>query len=106
MFSQQTFVEIYRMSGADLGSGDKSMKKSSINIVSEETNNKYSEALIRDMEKFKVGLGAALVAQQFSATCSLGCDPGDPGWSPTPGFLYGACFSLCLCLCLSLTLSE
>ena len=41
---------------------------------------------------------AAPVAQWFSAACSLGCDPGDPGSSPASGFLYGACFSLCLCL--------
>ena len=34
-----------------------------------------------------------------------GCDPGVLGSSPTSGFLYGACFSLCLCLCLSLSVS-
>ena len=49
-------------------------------------------------------LWAALVAQRFSAACSPGRDPGDPGWSPTSGSLRGACFSLCLCLCLSLSL--
>ena len=53
----------------------------------------------------KVLLGAALVAQQFSAAFSPGCDPGDPGSSPTSGSLHAACFSLCLCLCLSLFLS-
>uniref|UniRef100_A0A8I3QHQ2 OFD1 centriole and centriolar satellite protein n=1 Tax=Canis lupus familiaris TaxID=9615 RepID=A0A8I3QHQ2_CANLF len=46
---------------------------------------------------------AALVAQQFSAACSPGCDPGDPGSSLRSGSLYEACFSLCLCLCLSLS---
>ena len=45
---------------------------------------------------------AALVAQRFSATFSLGCDPGDPGSSPMSGSLHEACFSFCLCLCLSL----
>ena len=49
--------------------------------------------------------GAAQVAQRFSATCSPGCDPGDPGWSPTSGSLHGACFSLPVSLCLSLSLS-
>ena len=34
-----------------------------------------------------------------------GCDPGVPRWSPTSGFLHGACFSLCLCLCLSPSMS-
>ena len=34
-----------------------------------------------------------------------GCDPGDPGSSPTSSSLHGACFSLCLCLCLSLSFS-
>ena len=43
-------------------------------------------------------LGAARVAQQFSTAFHLGCDPGDPGSSPTSGSLHGACFSLCLCL--------
>ena len=47
---------------------------------------------------------AAPVAQRFSAACSPGRDPGDPGSSPTSGFLYDACFFLCLCLCLSLSL--
>ena len=41
---------------------------------------------------------AAPVAWRFSATFSLGCDPGDPGLSPTAGSLHGACFSHCLCL--------
>ncbi|CAD7692259.1 unnamed protein product [Nyctereutes procyonoides] len=45
---------------------------------------------------------AAPVAQRFSAPCSPGRDPGDPGLSPMSGSLHGACFSLCLCLCLSL----
>lgn len=54
VFSQQMFVETYNVSGADLGSGDKSVKKSSTNIFSGETN-KYNEALIRAMEKWKVG---------------------------------------------------
>ena len=53
----------------------------------------------------KLCFQAALVAQQFSAACSLGHDPGDPGSSPMPGSLHGACFSLCLCLCLSLCVS-
>ena len=46
---------------------------------------------------------AAPVAQRFGATCSLGCDPGDPGSSRTSGSLHGACFSLCVSasLCLS-----
>ena len=48
---------------------------------------------------------AAPVVQRFSAACSLGCDPGYPGWSSVLGFLYGACFFLCLCLCLSLCVS-
>ena len=48
---------------------------------------------------------AALVAQQFGAACSLGCDPGDLGWSPASGSPHGACFSLSLCLCLCLSLS-
>ena len=48
---------------------------------------------------------AALVPQRFSAACSLGRDPGDPGLSPISGSLHAACFSLCLCLCLSLILS-
>ena len=48
---------------------------------------------------------AARVAQQFSAAFSPGCDPGDPGSSPTSGSLHGAHFSLCLCLCLILSLS-
>ena len=50
-------------------------------------------------------LRAAPVAQRFGATFGLGCDPGDPGSSPTSGSLHGACFSLFLCLCLSLSLS-
>ena len=45
-------------------------------------------------------VGAAPVAQWFSAAFSPGCDPGDPGSSPTSGSLHGACFSLCLSLCL------
>ena len=48
---------------------------------------------------------AALVAQQFTAACSLGHDPGDPESSPTSGSLHGAWFSLLLCLWLSLSLS-
>ena len=35
---------------------------------------------------------AALVAQQFGAACSPGCDPGDLGSSPASGSLHGACF--------------
>ena len=31
--------------------------------------------------------GASLVVQRFGTTCSLRCNPGDPGWSPTLGFL-------------------
>ena len=53
---------------------------------------------------FKIS-GAAPVAQRFGASCSLGCDPGVPGSSPTSGSLHGACFSLCLCLCLFLSVS-
>ena len=53
----------------------------------------------------KIWTRAAQVAQQFSADFSTGCDPGDPGSSPTWGSLHGAGFSLCLCLCLSLSLS-
>ena len=54
-----------------------------------------------------IKIGAAWVAQRFSAAFSPGCDPGDPGSSPTSGSLRGACFSLCLCLLpfLSLCLS-
>ena len=40
--------------------------------------------------------GDPWVAQWFSATFSLGCDPGDPGSSPTLGSLHGAYFSLSL----------
>ena len=47
---------------------------------------------------------AALVAQRFSAACSR--DPGDPGSSPTSGFLHGACFSLCLVSASLFALSE
>ena len=46
------------------------------------------------------------MAQRFGATCSLGCDPGDPGSSPTSGSLHGACFSLCLRPGLSLCVSH
>ena len=49
----------------------------------------------------KKQMGAAGVAQWFSATFGPGHDPGDPGSSPASGSLHGACFSLCLCLCLS-----
>ena len=49
--------------------------------------------------------GAAPVAQWYSATCSLGCDPGDLGSSPMSGSLDGACFSLFLCPRHSLSLS-
>lgn len=38
VFSQQMFVETYSVSGGDLGSEDKSMKMSSVNNVSGETN--------------------------------------------------------------------
>ena len=42
------------------------------------------------------------MAQGFSAPFSPGCDPEDPGWSPTLGSLHGACFvSASLSLCLS-----
>ena len=58
------------------------------------------------IEILKCPTRAALVAQQFSAACSLGRDPGDPGWSPTSGSLHGACISHCLCLCLSVCLYE
>ena len=53
----------------------------------------------------KLGCWAAPVAQRFSAAFSPGCDPRDPGSSPTSGSLHGACFSLGLCLPLSLSLS-
>ena len=48
---------------------------------------------------------AAGVTQWFSTTFSSGCDPGDPGSSPTSGSLHGAYFSLCLCLCFSPSVS-
>ena len=54
----------------------------------------------------KYEYGEAPVVQRFSAACSLGCDPGDPGWSPTSGFLHGACFSLGLSVSLSLSLMN
>ena len=50
-------------------------------------------------------VGAARVAQPFSANFGLGPDPGDPGSSPASGSLHGACFSLYLCPCLSLCVS-
>ena len=49
-------------------------------------------------------MGAARVAQRFSAAFSPRCDPGDQGSSPMSGSLHGACFSLCLC-CVSASLS-
>ena len=49
---------------------------------------------------------AALVAQRFSAICSLGPDPGDTGSSPTSGSLCGACFSLCLSLSLCVFMNK
>ena len=39
---------------------------------------------------------AAWVTQRYSATFSLGRDPGDLESSPTLGSLHGACFSFCL----------
>ena len=54
--------------------------------------------LMMSTKKWKEKLGS-LVAQRFSAAFGPGCDPGDPGLSPTSGSLHGACFSLCLCLC-------
>ena len=51
-------------------------------------------------------LGAALVVQWFSAACSRGCDPGDPGLSPMSGSLHGACVSAPLSLSLSLCVSH
>uniref|UniRef100_A0A8C0SI00 L-lactate dehydrogenase B chain n=2 Tax=Canis lupus familiaris TaxID=9615 RepID=A0A8C0SI00_CANLF len=52
---------------------------------------------------YKFNIGAALVAQRFSAAFSPGPDPGDLGSSPMSGSLHGACFSLCLCLYLFLS---
>ena len=43
-------------------------------------------------------MGAAPVAQRFSAAFGPGPDPGDPGSSPTLGSLHGACFPLCASL--------
>ena len=57
---------------------------------------------------FEIGmfeLGAALVAQWFSAAFRPGRDPGDLGLGPAWGSLRGTCFSLCLDLCFSLSLS-
>ena len=54
----------------------------------------------------EIVIEAAQVAQRLDATFSPGCDPGDPGSSPTSGSLYGVCFSLCLCLCLSISVSH
>ena len=51
-------------------------------------------------------MGAAQVAQRFSAAFSPGRDPGVSGSSPTSDSLHGASFSLCLCLCLSLCVSH
>ena len=45
---------------------------------------------------------AAPVVQRFSAACSPGRDPGDPGWNPTSGPLHGARFSLYFSLSLCL----
>ena len=50
------------------------------------------------MEIIEDHLGAAPMAQRFSATFSPGRDPGDPGSSPALGSLHGACLSLCFCL--------
>lgn len=46
------------------------------------------------VQELKSGIGAARVAQQFSAAFSPGCGPGDPGSSATSGSLHGnrACF--------------
>ena len=52
----------------------------------------------------KLNRWPAQVAQQFSAACSPGPDPGDLGSSPTLGSLHGACFLL-LPLPVSLPLS-
>ena len=65
----------------------------------------YSSLQLREEISLKIQMWAAPVAQRFGAACSLGCDPGGPGSSPTSGSLRGACFSLSLCLCLSLSVS-
>ena len=61
----------------------------------------HSVVFVGDMDMLlKTNIaGAARVAQWFSAAFSTGCDPRDPGSSPTKGSLHGACFSLCLGLC-------
>ena len=60
----------------------------------------YSKAYYKDTVMGIPGWLSSLVPAFGS-----GCDPGDPGSSPTSGSLPEACFSLCLCLCLSLSLS-
>ena len=53
---------------------------------------------IVELQLRKAVKGAAQVAQRFGAACSLGRDPGDPGWSlllPLPVSL-----PLCVCVCL------
>ena len=45
------------------------------------------------------------MAQWFSATFSLGPDPGDLGSNPTSGSLHEACFSLCVSVSVSLSVS-
>ena len=42
--------------------------------------------LAKDLWLLKSHHGAATVAQRFSAACSPGCDPGDPGSSPIWGW--------------------
>ena len=58
------------------------------------------------MFHFKISKGAALVARRFGATCSLGCDPGDPGSSPTSGSLQSLPLPLPVSLPLSLCVSH
>ena len=53
---------------------------------------------------FKDWLRAALVVQRFSAACSPGRDPGDPGSSPTSGSLSVWCLLLPLPVSLPLSL--
>ena len=66
----------------------------------------YYSVTFKEFEFFlNVPSGAALVAQQFSAAFSPGCDPGDRELSPPSGSLDEAYFSLSLCLCLCLCLS-
>ena len=71
---------------------------------------KSNHALERILVGFQVWLRPSVLVSLGGAAGLVpafgpGCDPGDPGLSPTSGCLHGACFSLCLCLCLTLSLS-